>query len=77
MLTRKSLNDLLQQVTKELIQNGIAPSKIILFGSYAKGNVHAYSNIDTAVWSEKFTGNSMEDFDIIRQIAKKTSGYKF
>ncbi len=70
MLTQKSLNALLKQVIKELLEQEIAPSKIILFGSYVIGKVHAYSDVDIAVWSEKFTGEAMKDFDIVREVAK-------
>lgn len=71
MLTRKSLNELLTQVTEELIQLGITPYKIVLFGSYANGGVHAYSDVDIAVWSEKFTGESLADFEHVRPIVRK------
>lgn len=36
---------------------GFKPEKAILFGSMAKGNPHAYSDTDLAVWSKNFTGN--------------------
>lgn len=71
MFTRKALNNLLADVIKELIQQDAAPRRIILFGSYAKGNVHAYSDVDVAVWSERFTGNPIEDFEIVLPIVKK------
>jgi predicted nucleotidyltransferase len=71
MLTRKSLNILLNEVTEELIQLGITPNKMILFGSYANGGVHAYSDVDIALWSEKFTGEPLEDFDHARPIVRK------
>ncbi len=71
MLTRKALNNLLSEVTEELIALSITPNKIVLFGSYANGGVHAYSDVDVALWSEKFTGEAMEDFEIVRPIVRK------
>ncbi|MBA2760831.1 MAG: nucleotidyltransferase domain-containing protein [Segetibacter sp.] len=71
MLTRKSLNKLLDEVMEELIQLDITPNKMILFGSYATGGVHAYSDVDVALWSEKFTGEPLGDFDHVRPIVRK------
>lgn len=37
-----------------LIQNGIRPERILLFGSYARGNANRWSDIDLAVISKDF-----------------------
>jgi len=71
MLTRKALDMLLSEVTEELILLGITPTKMILFGSYAKGGVHAYSDVDVALWSEKFTGDPIKDFEQVHAVVRK------
>lgn len=44
---------------------------MILFGSYAKGKVHKYSDVDLAVWNEKFSGIGLEDFEQIKFIKRQ------
>ena len=56
MFTRKSLKIIIQEFILELKVKGYNPSKVVLFGSYAKGHPHEYSDIDLAIWDEKFTG---------------------
>ena len=56
MFTRKSLKIIIQEFILELRSKGYNPSKVVLFGSYAKGHPHEYSDIDLAIWDEKFTG---------------------
>ena len=36
---------------------GYKPSRAILFGSFAKGLQHEYSDIDLAVWEPSFIGS--------------------
>jgi predicted nucleotidyltransferase len=62
MYTKKNLTELLQSFCKELDEKGFSPEKLILFGSYAKGNVHPYSDVDVAVWSPVFSGE-FDDFE--------------
>ena len=45
----------------EAVKNTIPVEQVILFGSYAKGNPHAYSDIDLAVISPIFGENPLED----------------
>ncbi len=46
---------------KLLESNNIKIQKAILFGSYSKGTYNKWSDIDLALVSENFTGNSFED----------------
>ncbi len=71
MFTRRALDIFLNQFVNELIALGINPEKVILFGSYVKGGVHEYSDIDIAVWSDKFTGQGLVDMELIRPILRK------
>ena len=56
MFTRKSLKIIIHEFILELKNKGYNPSKVILFGSYAKGRPREHSDIDLAIWDEKFTG---------------------
>jgi uncharacterized protein len=47
----------------ELRTKGYNPSRVILFGSYAIGNPHEYSDIDLAIWDDRFTGCLPEDIE--------------
>lgn len=63
MLTRKKLFTLIENFLIELKHLGYNPEKVVLFGSYAKGNPHAYSDVDLAVWDSKFCGVNFIDFE--------------
>lgn len=71
MLTRRALDRLLLDVVDQLIALDLKPEKVILFGSYANGRVHQYSDVDIAVWSPKFIGEGMIDFELVRPIIRK------
>ena len=45
----------------EILSGEIRIEKVILFGSYAKGESHRDSDIDIAVVSPDFTGDRLED----------------
>ncbi len=53
---------------KELRENGYNPSRVILSGSVAKGKAHPLSDIDVAIWDEKFTGCRPIDIEAIVKI---------
>lgn len=55
MVRRKDIEAEINGYLKALADLGFSFEKAILFGSYAKGNPHAYSDIDLAVWSPAFT----------------------
>jgi len=56
-----------------LKQSNIPIQKAILFGSYARGNSHEWSDIDVALVSDAFVGNRMDDKDKIRSITLSIS----
>ncbi len=69
MLTRKDLRKNIQQFIEELKTKGYHPSKVVLFGSYAKGRAHEYSDVDLAIWDEKFSGCA--PFDVEKLLKDK------
>lgn len=58
-----------------LEQQGISISKVILFGSYAKGKTHADSDIDIAVVSTQFGRDVAEEMMMLRKIAIKVDSH--
>jgi len=58
-----------------LEQQGIKISKIILFGSYAKGKANADSDIDVAVVSTQFGEDTVEEMMMMRKIALKIDSH--
>lgn len=65
-MDKDSVLDILSRFKKALDSKGIRISKLILFGSYAKGTQREGSDIDIVVVSEDFTGkNSWERIDIL------------
>jgi predicted nucleotidyltransferase len=54
---------------------GINVSKVILFGSYAKGRTHADSDIDVAVVSTQFGRDTVEEMMLLRKIALKVDSH--
>lgn len=52
-----------------LLEKKIHPDVIILFGSYAKGNVNKNSDIDIAVVSKKFGKNRHKEGVLLNMLA--------
>lgn len=44
---------------------------VVLFGSYAEGKAHDYSDIDLAVFSDDFGGNVLEDMKALFKLRRK------
>jgi predicted nucleotidyltransferase len=56
-----------------LQQNNIPIKEAVLFGSYATGKNHEWSDIDIALVSDIFEGNRFDDKDKIRDITLSVS----
>lgn len=56
-----------------LKKNNIPIKEAILFGSYATGTFHEFSDIDIAIVSSIFKGNRIEDRSAIRAITLSVS----
>ena len=55
------IKDKVQKFLKILEMNNVKIDKAVIYGSYAKGNYNEWSDIDLALVSSDFTGNSFED----------------
>ncbi len=62
------ISRLLKKYVKELEKNKIPIRKAVLFGSYAVGGSHEWSDIDIAPVSEAFEGMRIKDRNKIRKI---------
>lgn len=71
MLTRKTLNQRISDFVTDLKLAGYSPTRVVLFGSYAKGKPNELSDIDLAVWDKKFTGCGTADIEPIASIVSK------
>jgi uncharacterized protein len=71
--TISEIKKIINSLAKTLIENRIAVDKIILYGSYAKGNPRAHSDIDLAIISPDFQGKKI--FDIQATLAGLLSQY--
>ncbi|MCX6250313.1 MAG: nucleotidyltransferase domain-containing protein [Bacteroidetes bacterium] len=59
------------QFINELRQLGYNPQKAYLFGSIANGMIHEDSDIDLALWDDKFSGSLVIDYEPIKKILVK------
>jgi predicted nucleotidyltransferase len=63
MLTRKALKERIDSFILALLESGIHVRRVVLFGSYSKGNPHGGSDVDLAVWADEFEGYSLADIE--------------
>lgn len=67
------IKDTILKYLQELARHKIPVKEAVLFGSYAKGNSHEWSDIDIALVSEIFVGDRIADKDKIRKITLSVS----
>jgi len=58
---RRKIKNIIERFKAELIKLNIRPQKIIVFGSYAKGNPREDSDIDIVVISEDFRNLNLRE----------------
>ena len=56
MLDKGSVENIVEQYAEAVVKE-LAPSAVILFGSYVNGVPHEYSDIDVGVIFDGFTGD--------------------
>ncbi len=66
MFTRQDIIKAIEQFVMSANESNISIDRILLFGSYAKGNPHKYSDIDLAVFSPQFSNNPFENNKVIQ-----------
>ena len=70
MVTLKNIKLKIGGLLQALEEAGYSPRKAILFGSYAKGHPHAYSDLDVAIWADGFSGNALLDIERIAPLLR-------
>ncbi|MBI1937749.1 MAG: nucleotidyltransferase domain-containing protein [Ignavibacteriales bacterium] len=58
-MDKRKADDIVNCVTRKLIDGGMNVYKVVLFGSYYKGTPHKDSDIDIAVVSDDFKGKDI------------------
>lgn len=71
MVNRTTAVNQITALIKALTKAGYNPKRVYLFGSVATGRQHEHSDIDVAVWDERFTGSLMIDYEPIKHILSK------
>jgi len=67
------IEEIIDRYISRLRENNITFENAYLFGSYAKGKNHKWSDIDLAIVSNSFKGNRIKDKDKIRIITLSVS----
>ena len=61
MLTQNAAIKTVRNYTKEINKQGVNLRKVILYGSFAKGKQHEWSDIDVVLVADDFTGIGILD----------------
>jgi predicted nucleotidyltransferase len=70
MLTQDAAINIVQNYAREIEQRGVNLRNVIMFGSFAKGTQHEWSDIDVALVADEFTGMP-DDYDFFSGIGIK------
>jgi predicted nucleotidyltransferase len=73
MVTIRTAKIKIENLLADLKLIGYQPTRAILFGSVAKGTAHNLSDVDVAIWDEKFTGCLPEDYEQIAKVLRNHS----
>lgn len=71
MLTKKSAIETVKNFAREVKESGVHLYKVILFGSYAFGKPHKWSDIDVVLVADEFTGTGFDDAAYFARINNK------
>lgn len=72
-LTKKDIKKISADFKEMLAKAGIRVDDLILFGSYAAGRPHAWSDVDLCVVSRQFGKNDFDDMAKLSKIGKQVS----
>lgn len=63
--TPPEIKKILKEYVKELMKARVKPERVILFGSWAAGKTHAYSDIDLSIISKDLEGKGILERQLI------------
>lgn len=72
MYSQTDINQIVEKFVG-LVSEEIPVKAVWLFGSYATGNAHEYSDIDLAIVSDEFSGSRFDDRKKMNKFVAKTS----
>jgi len=61
MLTQNAVIEIVRNYANDIEKKGVNLRKVILYGSFAKGTQHEWSDIDVALVADEFTGFTFYD----------------
>lgn len=67
--TTNNIMKIVKRYLNQIRKSGIKIDAAYLYGSYAKGASKEYSDIDIAIISSDFSGNRINDWDIVMPLA--------
>lgn len=73
ILTKKDIRQIAEEFKIVLKEAGIKTLSLILFGSYARGNPHPWSDIDFCVVSPQFGKNIYDDMVKVSKLSKRVN----
>ena len=71
MLTRDAAIETVRNYVRDIEDRGVSLHAAILYGSFAKGTQHEYSDIDVALVADEFTGWVDDDYIKFRRLLIK------
>jgi len=71
MLTRNAVIDIVRNYANDIEKKGVHLRNVILYGSFAKGTQHEWSDIDVALVADEFTGFYLDDKKLFPYIGIK------
>ena len=70
MATIRNAKQTIRRLVDDLRRVGYKPSRAILFGSVAKGISTPLSDIDVAIWDDRFIGSAPFDYENILPVLR-------
>ena len=71
MLTQDAVIETVRNYARDIEAHGVHLRTVILYGSFAKGTQHEWSDIDVALVADEFTGFTFEDYDLFPYVSIK------
>jgi len=71
MLDRNAVIETVRNYARDIEDKGVNPRKVILYGSFAKGTQHEWSDIDVALVADEFSGFTFNDLDLFPLVSIK------
>ena len=71
MLDRDAVIEIVRNYAQDIESYGVNLRNVILYGSFAKGTQHEWSDIDVALVADEFTGFAFDDHKLFPYVGIK------